>query len=141
MDREPIYWGHPDEEHLTCVDPDEAIEEIIDGYYGEGEATEDVLRDLGEVSVTGFAHAELNRESVAEMMLEDTLERIGETYGDPDGEGDQATDAMKSAALVCADAIIADYRVWLCEPVTEYKVNALEWVKENRPDWLEEDRK
>ncbi len=137
MEREPIYWGHRDEEHLTCMDPDEAIEEIIDGYSGEGETTEDVLRNLGEVSVTGFAHESLGRNKVAEMALDDLAEQLDETYADPDGMGENpTTDKMREAALVFADVVISEYRVWLCEPVTEYKVNALEWVKENCPHWL-----
>jgi len=31
-------------------------------------------------------------------------------------------------------------RVWLCEPVTTVKVNALEWVRKNCPHWLKAEK-
>ena len=135
---EALYWScNSETERLTHDNKDEAIEQYLDLYEPPGTGNvEEMLGELGEITVFGFAHDTLpTRESLAELALEDMFGHFCD-YADPENEEEPPTQGMKDAALAFADAIIADYRVWVCKIVCEEKVNALEWVREHSPHWL-----
>jgi hypothetical protein len=48
---------------------------------------------------------------------------------------------MKEAAKVFLTAVLDEYVGWACEIVKWETVDVTAWVKENRPDWLEQDKK
>lgn len=136
MCREPVVWSCRDEERMHCATLDEAVEYYLDDLYKQNQDAEKIFRELGEITVTGYAREQLNRDILANDVLENTLERLDETYANPDSGGDLATPGMKAAAAVFADAIVADYVPWICEPVCKEKVNVLEWVRLNVAHWL-----
>ena len=122
----PILWGSPDDERLEYIDEDEAIEEILDDIDGP----------LPEaITICGFARIEIN--TLRLHPLEDCLDTLDEDYGDPDGEPAHPTEAMKEAERVFLETIKKEYTPWMCEEVCRKEISVADWVKENRPDWLQ----
>jgi hypothetical protein len=134
------YWTCLDDiEHLHCETLDEAVEEYLDGLAPTPGSVdpEDFFRDLPDVKCTAWVRRVIDRKWLADSVLDYALEQIGDVHGNPDGD-EPATDAIKAAALAFADAFIADFAVWACEPAGSEEVNALEWVKKHAPHWLAE---
>jgi len=130
IDRKIEFWGREEDEHLTHTEMDPAIEEILDGM--------DNINALPEtIEVCGYAHTEPSSKGINEHVLEHLLEWLDEEYGDSDKYSDP-TDGMKEAADTFVAAVLAEYTVWACDLVKKETVNVQEWIKENRPDWLEE---
>jgi len=124
--KEPVLWGSPDEERLVYTDEDVAIEAILDGIDGPLPET---------ITICGFARMEID--TLRLIPLEDCLETLDEEYGDPDGEYSESTEAMKEAERVFLAAIKKEYTPWACEEVCRKEITVADWVKENRPDWLQ----
>jgi len=124
--KEPVLWGSPDEERLEYADEDVAIEAILDGIDGPLPET---------ITICGFARMEVD--TLRLNPLEDCLETLDEEYGDPDGEYSESTEAMKEAERVFLAAIKKEYTTWACEEVCRKEITVADWVKENRPDWLQ----
>lgn len=133
MSEQTLLWGREDDERLTYTDPDEAIEAYIDDYPQD---------ELAEYTVTVCEFRPMKpKYNGARRVVERVLEDLDEDYGDPDGDGSRPTPAMLAAAETFIAAVLAEYRGWSCEPTGErVTVNALEWTKEHRPDWLEPQR-
>lgn len=68
--------------------------------------------------------------------LNDILEGLDEEYGNPEGDYTKPTDAMKKAQEVFLKVVAEEYSSWACAEVVEKTINAHEWIKKNRPDWL-----
>ncbi len=123
------YWGTKDTERLVHDCADDAIEAIIGDL-------DDPIAEIGDVTVHEYKSESLNFS--ANQLLSEILERLDEDYGDPDGDLTQPTPAMLAAAQTFASALRTDYFVWRCVTTGRtVTVNALEWVKQHRPDWLE----
>lgn len=135
-----LFWDHQEDE-IRYHDFDDAVEDFIDGLDCEDDSPEALRKQLASmppIKITGYRHVTPNADEWADSILEMFLERLDEAYGNPDGDVHSPSDAMKTAALQFASCVIADFQVWLLEPVCTKEVNALEWVEENRPHWLEE---
>lgn len=129
------FWADSNEERLLHLEPHDAIEAIIDGLHPVG------FDEIGEVTVYEYAPMKPSANECG-SPLESILERLDEKYADPDGyDGFDPTEAMREAERDFIAAVLAEYVPWMCcqtgEKVT---VNALEWVREHRPDWLTETR-
>lgn len=134
MDKKIEFWGLEDDEQLIHTEMDDAIESILDGV--------DAVDALPKtIEVCGFIHSEPNAKSEAAKILAQLLENLDKDYGDPGGAFTKATDGMKRAAKVFVITVLEEYTVWACELVKRETINVREWIKENRPDWLEEDDK
>lgn len=123
------FWGDPEAELLSCTDPDEAIENIVDNMLpSEMEGAQITVVAFRCRQVTWFPH-----------VLETVLEQLDDEYGGE--EGTKPTEAMKAAETAFIEVMRREYKPWLCEPVpgTEITVNALEWVREHMPEWFEND--
>ncbi len=128
MSRTIVFWGTGDEEQLTHTDQDDAIEGILD----MGELS-------GTLEICGYARMELpGAESLCDHVLEHILEGLDEEHSDPEGSYSEPTDNMKEAAKVFVTAVLSEYTSWACEIVERKTIDVAAWVKENRPDWLEE---
>jgi Mg2+/Co2+ transporter CorC len=88
--------------------------------------------------VYGYERLKLDVSRLTERMLEQILEDLDDEYGDPNGGDTKPTTSMKQAAHALVEAIVEDYIVWAHDKVEEHEVDVREWVKTNRPDWLEE---
>ena len=69
-----------------------------------------------------------------------------EWYGGPTYSGEKTSNATcywwrsrKEAQDYC-DFMNSrkEYTPWACEPVVTEEVDTMEWIKEHRPDWLED---
>lgn len=123
-----IFWTCRDSERLTCESVDEAVEEYLDAVpmYEWPET----------LTVRGFEPQAATYDG--DTVLERMLEHLDEEYGDPDGDPTEPTEEMKAAADAFVTVVLAGYRSWACEECETVDVNVREWVKENRPDRLEE---
>jgi hypothetical protein len=125
-----ILWGEDGQELLRHHSANEAIEEVIDGYH-PGPIDGD-----WEISVYEYQPIKPGIDSCG-SPLERVLEILDEEYGDPDGDGHDRTEAMKAAEKTFIEAVLTEYRSWMCEQTGKVvTVNALEWTKEHRPDWI-----
>lgn len=128
--REIVYWDCSDPEYLTHTEMDDAL----DSYLSDGREMPETLE------VHGYARM---KKPTVDVLADDILERTLEDLdcivelGSPDGPT-KATEQMKAASIAFAGAILRDYTPWACEVVITHKINAEDWIKKNRPDWLEE---
>jgi hypothetical protein len=140
--KEPEFWDCQDSEVLDHTDKDDAIEYFLDGWLSGKMTKDEVLKALPETTeVKGYAKMKVNYRESWLSPLEDVLERLDEEYGDPSG-GDYSkpTDRMKAAEKEFLKVIVEEYEPWMCEEVCKEEINTLEWVRENRPDWLEDEK-
>jgi hypothetical protein len=129
-EREIVFWGAEDDGNLSHEDIDEAIEEVLDG------APCGIADRLPIITMCGFARMPVSMSTLS--PLEHCLEHLDEEYGDPDGDSDKPTPAMLEAEKVFLAVIQTEYKSWTCEVVERRKINVADWIKEHRPDWLEE---
>lgn len=126
-----IFWGSDFDELLTYRDPNEAIEAYLD-------QVDLPFVELGELTMYEYKPMKAALPSCW-SPLEIVLEALEEDYGNPDGNGPEVTDAMKEAEQEFLRAILEEYQPWMCEQTGKsVTVNALAWVREHRPDWLED---
>ena len=132
MSNEIVLWGQESDDYLNYDNMNDAIESALD-EIGD-------LNSLPEtIEICGFVHIELPRkERIATDALFYILENFDGEYANPDGDGTEPTDKMKIAAEEFAAVILDEYKVWACEVSVREQINVMEWVKENRPDWLKE---
>lgn len=129
---ECAFWDARESEVLEHRDIHDAVEDYVEGM---GELPAD---DEATVRVTGC-----NQRSAAGFLdgsvLEYALERLDQEFSDPEGEYTEPTAAMKAAEAAFISAVLAEYHVWTCDEVVDVDVPILPWVREHRPDWLEDD--
>lgn len=129
-----FYSCQADAEELFETDPDEAIEAHLDNVVD--------FRPLPEeITIYGWKKVALEprRDCLVDLAIEPVLERLDEDYGDPE-EATEPTEAMLAATRAFIDAVLADYKVWRCEPCGQQTVAVLPWVREHRLDWLEDEQ-
>ena len=124
----PDLWG-TDDGGVLHGDPDEAVEAELDG------------RDPPlppYVTVHGWAPVGLTMKHGD--ILERTVEDLAGEHEWEDGDLVEPSQRMINAEKELVEAFLADYRPTLCQivPDHEIEVNVADWVRENAPDWLEE---
>jgi hypothetical protein len=131
------FWANEYEGNLHHRNIDDAIEDILSGEWGPPSTIKE-LEDIEEIELCGYVRMEVN-EDVDKLVLyhmEHLLEGLDEEYNC--GEPTEITDSMKEAAAEFIRKVLAEYVPWNCESVITVTVPVMEWVKANRPDWLEE---
>lgn len=133
MKKNDKLWSCGDEERLIHETPDEAIEAFIDDCHP------DDIEDIGEVTAYEFKRMDASGYLDAENIVRDCLDQLDEDLADPDGNNTmEPTKTMISAAEKMIKVIESEYVSWAMEETGEsVTVDAYEWVKENRSDWLE----
>lgn len=120
------YWDCDDStERLSHEDRDEAIEahlDDLDGNFPE------------EIEVFGYSRQVVNAERFRDVVLESASEYLGENYDGEDGH--EQNDEIKKSAEEFVRTYLENYTVWNCNLVKTEKVNVMEWVRKNRPDWI-----
>jgi len=125
--REIEFWDQDDVEQLSHSEQDEAIEYILDG-----------LDELPEtLEICGYARMEVKEsaDNLAERVLEDLIENLDDEYGGE--EPTEISEKMKNKSKEFVQFILDVYESWQCEIVKRETIKVDDWVKENRPDWLE----
>jgi hypothetical protein len=126
-DRKVVFWSCDDgDEHLSYTDMDEAIEMALD----------DSGQLDGTIIAYGFSRMRINRRDCGDV-LGDLIERLDEEYGSPEGP-DDIPEIMRAAEDGFLRIVLAHYVPWACEVVEQHEINVASWVREHRPDWLEE---
>lgn len=111
VDLADCLWGSEDQERYHCTSPDEAIEAILDDV-----PPGDPLPS--EVRIVAMKPMKVTADDIdASNILNDILERLDETYSDPDGDNSEPTEGMKAAAQQLAQVVAKEYKPWACEPV------------------------
>jgi hypothetical protein len=140
-EHDPIFWDCRDSEELEHDNIDDAVEDYIESWCEPDITLAQLMEHVPEeIEVTGYERDEVDAANKAEWILIQLLENLDEDYGDPNAYTD-ATTKMKEAALAFVKAILEEYHVWPCHQTCTAKVNTLEWLKENRPDFFEEPEK
>jgi len=109
------------------------------------EALEDVLwpilpSKLGEVrEVFGWARVEMPGD---EFILDSVMEALSGClieWDNPEESEILESPEIYRAAQVLAATVAQHAKVFACEIVHSEKVKVLDWVRENKPDWLKDD--
>jgi hypothetical protein len=138
-----------DPENLRHETVEDAIEELVDTWLDLDADVSAVIADRGEITVTAY-----NRRSVpdseitalAERVVEDFAECIGDEYGNPDGDAFDEFGAGMLDVLTCKIAVllreaVSGARIWSCEEVGSRTYSAAkveEMMRAWRPDWFED---
>ena len=106
MTQNAILYGIEGQEHLDC-DLDDLIERLVEIGHNEW-----------PVEVLEFRRTDVKRHAkrLAYLALDEMLEALDEEHMDPDGNPTEPTESMKAAARVFAQAVVAEYVSWNCEP-------------------------
>ena len=124
----PDLWG-TEQGGVLHRDPDEAVEADLDGHD---------LPLPPFLTVHGWTPVGLALEhgDLLRRLMEDLAGEHEWEDGDPVEPSQRMVDAEKELV----EAFLADYRPTLCQivPGHEIEVNVADWVRENAPDWLEE---
>jgi hypothetical protein len=117
MKQNEILFGTEGQEWLD-TDLDSVVDRLIDeSFQRVGESFDEtadrmkwplVVHEFKRMDVTGLAP------HIANRALEEALETLDEEHSDPGGDPTKPTDKMKLAAIVFADAVVADYVSWSC---------------------------
>jgi hypothetical protein len=117
--REIVFWTTTEfEEQLTHRSRHDAVTQWLD------DNPQIKPRQMpSAIKVYGWARMEIDkgmRAALADIALEDVIDRIEEEYGDPDGDVvPDKTDKMREAAATFVEAVLKSYTVWACEQVVE----------------------
>ena len=116
-----VFYGHPDNEHLSATSIAEAIDMQI----------EDCWPDIPDsVEVVKWVQLQVPWQRL--NVLDDLLENLDETYGDPE-DCTTSTQAMRDAEKVFIEAIKKDYYVWIHEPEGKpIIISVAYWLMQNR---------
>jgi len=127
-ERAIVFWSCDDnDETLSYTDMDEAVEAYLDEHHVEG-----------PLKVYGYSRMEVRYNGGSYGPLEKLLEDLDEEYGSPDDEADDPTEKMREAEAAFIEAVLAEYVPWACETTKTVEIDPVQWIKEHRPDWLEE---
>jgi hypothetical protein len=123
------FWDCSDQtETLHWEDKNQAIESYLDDLTHDDQPA--------TLTVYGFARMSPNWKRLEINVLDDLIENLDEEYGSPD-EATIQTAIMQQAAKEFVQKIAAEYQTWSCVVKTSEEINVMEWIKENRPHWLE----
>ena len=126
---EPRFYGLEDTDRLTAVSLDEVVQFNLDEWaYGP----------LPEhLEVCGYTPQAITPNSYTTRVLGNLIEMLDEEYADPDKvEATKPTQTMKEAEQAFIEAVLAEYKPWLCDLTTRETVHVPTWIREN-PEWLD----
>ena len=124
----PDLWG-TEQGGALHRDPDEAVEAELDGR-------DPPLPPILTIHAWAPVGLAMKHGDILERITEDLAGEYEWEEGDPVEPSQRMIDAEKELV----EAFLADYRPTLCQivPCHEIEVNVADWVRENAPDWLEE---
>ena len=122
-------WGPPDQEHYSSDDIDAAIEEILDDIEPMQ------ISAIGTLTVVAMRPVAL---LPSDFDIDCILDDMDERFGDPDGSAWEPSAAVVAAFDAFVAVVIKHFPVWLHEEVLRVEVDGSAWVREHRPDWMEE---
>jgi hypothetical protein len=129
-EREIRYWDCRDGEDLTHTDRDAAIEDFLSDVPGPVPQT---------LEVSGYAPMELPELSYLHDRIRDYISDVLlDEYADPE-EPVILPESVTMAIDLVARLLHHDYTPWSCDLVRKETVDVAAWVREHRPDWIDEE--
>lgn len=144
---EADFWDCQDAEVLTFLDPISALEACVENHRDE-RATEDVIREMGTISVSAYKRKTITEglvRSLADTALDTVVEELDENgeHGDPDGDHPLfSVDVLakhRGAFESAVRALVADAKVWQCEVSRTVELSpdeTIEILLVERPEWF-----
>uniref|UniRef100_A0A6H1ZXB4 Uncharacterized protein n=1 Tax=viral metagenome TaxID=1070528 RepID=A0A6H1ZXB4_9ZZZZ len=127
MDTYDFYSCNKDEERLNTNNPDEAIGELLD-----------ILPGIFPDKITLYCYSRIKvEESNCNDSLNELIEYLDEEFGDPEGDPSEITDKMREAEKEFVRVVVSEYTPWACEIVHEEEIDVEEWIRKNRPEWMD----
>lgn len=143
------FWDCKDADMLSHLDPISALEDAVDGHREAGRAIDDVIREMGAISVEAYrraAHPAQDIDDATDRCLEVAREMLDDEteLGDPDGERPMfSIDALakhRPAFELAVRALASEAKVWQCEIVQTVELapdETIEILRVERPEWFE----
>lgn len=146
MKPEDLRWrvkGYREGDSLTEKTIDAAMEDYLDDLApfdaaSRAKGLEPVLQDLGDIIVECWKPEVVTANpSWANDTLFGFLDQYfdGQMHPDSDTE-DYVTPTMRAAAKRFVAVIVAEFVPWQVCLETSVTINALDWVRKHRPNWL-----
>lgn len=142
------FWDCMDPEVLQYLDPISALEACVENHRERGRSTEDVIREMGSISVDAYdmrLHTPAELDEAAERALEAAREALDDDeHGHPEGDQPMFTvDALAKhlpAFEAAVRALIADGKIWQCEVTRSVELSpdeTIEILRVERPEWFD----
>jgi hypothetical protein len=145
---EAKFWACDDPEVLEYLDPISALEACVDNHLDKGRPTDEVIREMGTISVSAYVvklHTASEITEAAERALDAANEALDdEEHGHP--EGDQPVFSVDVLAKhlpafeAAVRALLAEGKIWQCESTRSVELSpdeTLEILRVERPEWFE----
>ena len=127
LDRTDMLWSANDEGGpLCCTTPEEAVEWALDAHP-------DPLPR--EVVVHGYALSNPSQKELEGEFIEQFVEWAYENYSHDDGPEIDVTETMITAEDTFIAVLLDEFTSSSYEHVTEKTMDAVAWVRVNRPTW------
>jgi hypothetical protein len=140
------FYSCSDPETLTCTEPEEALEQYLDGDLDPKMTVAEVVASIRArpITVTAYKPMEISDKQIetwADRLLETLAEDFSEEHGDPDGgPGDGFPSDAEKVLREAVTSIIRRSRVWSCAVVGKVTLTPdqiEELMREWCPDWFE----
>lgn len=120
----PTLWDWNPESEVIRYD---SIKSAVTDFVEERRLSGDEIPEA--MTVYGYAPMDLpNAEIMARDVLDYLIECLDEDYADWRGNGTEATEEMKAAALVFVKAVYSEYSVWNHERVCSEVVKVADYL-------------
>ena len=141
------FWDCLDGEVLEHTDPISALEALVELHRERGRLTEDVMREMGPLTVSGYRkrlHSDGEISDAAERALDAVTEALDdEEHGHPDGLSPMFTVDVLARHLPVFEAavrgLVAEGKIWNCEVAHTVELSpdeAIEILLTERPEWF-----
>lgn len=137
MNKDDRCYGLDHQERLDA-EPEDVVEGLLGAAVERPDEPFDATADrmTWPLKVHVFRRVSLIRHIplLALNAVEGMLERLDEDYAGEDAAATKPTEAMKAAAVALAQAVVAEYVPWACEPTGE----VIEYTREQAKALWEE---
>lgn len=119
-----VFYGGEDWEVLE-ENLDVAIERMLeDAIYMEKDVPD-------ELTMTTYNRTVITPEMFELRVIQNFIEGLDEEYGDP-YEGTFISDTMKEAEKAFLKAVVGEYGVYICTPVSSESISVLDYLLEHK---------
>jgi len=120
------YFGSEHQETYRCTELEEAVSEELEDASTECElimALDEMAWPMIIVEVKPMVISPTEIIMLADSALENLLDGLDETYGDPGGDYTNQSVVMKNAARAFVSDVVSAYHVWACEECGRHEVS------------------
>jgi hypothetical protein len=138
--KQALYWDACESETLEWEDIDSAIEAAINYLPDHSPYPSQWDRAITVRGLNRYAFCDVEINGIADDVIERLTEELDQEHGDPDGDSPRYTknDEAKALAVAFVEGFLKNYKPWDCFVVASVDVDVPRWVRECRPEWLED---